>query len=336
MSNKSCFDFFKIGQNVSLRDGFGRALVALGKIRDDFFLFDADVRGGTGAKVFADVFSERVVQFGIAEQNMMGAAAGFADAGLLPVVVGFSSFTVMRAHEQLRTAVCYGRRNVKICCSHLGLDVGPDGATAQMLEDIATCRAIPTLKVMVPACANEIQPMFEAVLNEPGPVYMRIGRSPGPILYENPGPIKFGQADVMRDGQDVAIIACGSRVSASIEAANKLKSEGVSARVVNMRSIKPIDKEVIRSCCNEVGAIVTVEDHTIYGGMGSAISEVVVQTIPVPVEILGIKDIFGRSGEHYELFARYGIDVPDIVEAAKKVIKRKQQGMDGRKNETKK
>ena len=323
MSMRPQFEFFKKGQSVSLREGFGRALVALGRIRDDFFLFDADVRGGTGAKPFAEAFPERVLQFGIAEQNVMAAAAGFADTSIIPVVVGFSAFTIMRAHEQLRTAVCYGKRNVKICCSHLGVDVGPDGATAQMLEDLATCRAVPTLKVMVPACANEIQPMFEAVLNEPGAVYMRIGRSPTPILYEDPGPINVGKADVIRQGHDVAIITCGSRVVASLQAAEQLEANGISARVINLRSIKPIDLEAIRSCCDEVGAIVTVEDHTIYGGMGSAVAEAVVQTHPVPVEIVGIRDRFGRSGEHYELYAMYSIDVPHIVEAAEKVIKRK-------------
>jgi len=317
------FDFFKKDQSVSLREGFGRALVSLGQKRDDFLLFDADVCGGTGAKPFADAFPNRVMQFGIAEQNMVAAAAGFADTGLIPVVAGFSAFVVMRAHEQLRTAVCYGKRNVKICCSHLGLDVGPDGATAQMLEDLATCRAIPTLKVLVPACANEIQPMFNAVLNEPGPIYMRIGRSPTPILYENPGPIEIGKADILRQGSDVAIIACGSRVAASLQAAEKLEAEGVSARVINLRSIKPIDSKLIQDCCHELGAIVTVEDHSIYGGMGSAVAEVVVQMSPVPVKILGVKDKFGRSGEHYELFAQYGIDVPDIIDAAKKVIKQK-------------
>jgi len=317
------FDFFNKGQSVSLREGFGRALVALARIREDFFLFDADVRGGTGAKPFADIFPERVLQFGIAEQNMMGASAGFADSGLIPVVVGFSAFTVMRAHEQLRTAVCYGHRNVKICCSHIGVDVGPDGATAQMLEDLATCRAIPNLKVMVPACANEIQPMLEAVLNESGPVYMRIGRSPAPILYENPNPIDIGKADVVRHGVDVAIIACGSRVEASLRAAQQLEVNNISTRVINLRSIKPIDLETIQRCCQEVGAIVTVEDHNIYAGMGSAVAEVVVQTHPVPVEILGVRDQFGRSGENYDLFAKYCIDVPDIVEAANRVIKRK-------------
>ncbi len=317
------FDFFPAGRSVSLREGFGRALVTLGKRREDFYLFDADVRGGTGAKPFAEAFPGRVVQFGIAEQNTMAAAAGFVDTGLVPVVVGFSAFTVMRAHEQLRTAVCYGRRNVKICCSHLGVDVGPDGATAQMLEDLATCRAIPTLKVLVPACANEIQPMFETVLNEPGPVYMRIGRSPTPVLYANPGPIRIGQADVLRDGRDVALIACGSRVAAALAAADQLEGQGIAARVINLRSLKPLDLEVIGACCQETGAIVTVEDHTIYGGMGSAVAEAVVQMHPVPMEILGIRDRFGRSGEHHELFALYGIDVPDIVAAARKVMTRK-------------
>ncbi len=320
------FQLFHKDQRISLREGFGRALIALGKIRDDFYVFDADVRGGTGSKPFAELFPERVLQFGIAEQNMMAAAAGFEDSGLIPVVVGFSSFTIMRAHEQLRTAVCYGNRNVKICCSHLGLDVGPDGATAQMLEDIATCRAIPKLKVVIPACANEIQPMLEAVLNEPGPVYMRIGRSPAPIIYENPGLIKIGKADILRHGNDVAIIACGSRVEAALQAAGQLKNDGISARVINLRSIKPIDYETIKSCCKEAGAIVTVEDHNKYGGMGGAVAELTAQIYPVPIEIVAVNDAFGRSGENFELFKMYGIDVQDIIKSAKKAIERKNNG----------
>ncbi|MBN2374044.1 hypothetical protein JXL19_09685 [bacterium] len=325
MSESPKFDFFKKDQEVSLREGFGRALVALGKAREDFFLFDADVAGGTGSKPFTDVFPERVIQFGIAEQNMMGAAAGFADTGLIPVVVGFGTFTIMRAHEQLRTAICYGNRNVKICCSHLGVDAGPDGATAQMIEDLATCRAIPGLKVMVPACANEIQPMFESVLNEPGPVYMRIGRSPAPVIYENPGLIKIGMADILREGEDVSIITCGSRVAAALKASKQLESDSISSRVINLRSIKPIDLDIIRSCCVKTGAIVTVEDHNIYGGLGSAVAEKIVQIEPVPVEIVGINDRFGCSGENYELFSKYHIDIEDIVTAVKKAYKRKKK-----------
>ena len=320
---KAQFDFFKTTQEVSLRDGFGRALVALGKIRNDFRMFDADVRGGTGAKPFYEKFPERVIQFGIAEQNVMGAAAGFADSGLIPVVVGFSAFTVMRSHEQLRTAVCYGRKNVKICCSHLGIDTGPDGASAQMLEDLATCRAIPNCKVFVPACANEIQPMFEAILDEPGPVYMRIGRSPCPVLYENSSNMKLGKGDILRDGFDATIIACGSRVAAALQAAIQLEQNGISARVINMRCIKPIDVELIAQCCDETGAIVTVEDHNVFGGLGSAVAESVVQYKPVPMEMVAVLDQFGRSGEHFELYAKYNIDVPDIVEATIKVFKRK-------------
>lgn len=319
------FNYFEKDLGVSLREGFGRALVTLGKLRDDFYLFDADVRGGTGAKVFAETFPDRVLQFGIAEQNTMAAAAGFADSGLIPVVVGFSAFTIMRAHEQLRTAVCYAHRNVKICCSHIGVDVGPDGATAQMLEDLATCRAIPNLKVLVPACANEIQPMFRAILETPGPVYMRIGRSPSPIIYDAPQKIEIGKADILKEGRDVTIIACGSRVSAALEAGKGLDSIGIAARIINLRSIKPIDTEIINCCCHETGAIVTVEDHTIYGGMGSAIAEVAVNTRPVPIKIIGIQDSFGRSGEHYELNSAYQIDVKDIVNGAKEVLNRKQR-----------
>lgn len=317
------FNYYSIGKNISLRDGFGRSLVSLGRNRDDFILFDADVRGGTGSKLFADTFPERVIQFGIAEQNVMAAAAGFASTGLIPLVVGFGPFTIMRSHEQLRTAVCWGQRNVKVCCSHLGLDVGPDGASAQMLEDLAICRSIPNLKVIVPACANEVQNMFESVLNDPGPVYMRIGRSPSPVIYENPGSINFGEADILQNGNDVAIIACGSRVHTALLAAKKLLKIGISTRVINLRSIKPIDRMTIKECCEEVGAIVTIEDHNIYGGMGSAVAEVVVEMNPVPMVILGVRDKFGRSGEHFELFKEYGIDIPDIVTAAKNLLKRK-------------
>ena len=317
------YEYFDLGKSVSLRDGFGRALVTLGKIRNDFYLFDADVQGGTGAKVFAETFPDRVIQFGIAEQNMMGAAAGFADIGLIPIVVGFSSFTVMRAHEFLRTAVCYGERNVKICCSHLGIDVGEDGATAQMLEDISTTRSIPNLKVLVPACANEIQPMFKAILNDPSPVYMRIGRSPTPVIYKDIGEIEIGKADTVNGGDDLTIIACGSRVAPSLEVAQYLETQNIYVRVINLRSIKPIDKELIILAAEETGAIVTVEDHNIYGGMGSAVAEVVVTNKPVPMEIVGVKDKFGRSGSHTELNKLYGIDKKSILQAVKKVLLRK-------------
>lgn len=317
------FEFFPKGREVSMREGFGRAMVALGRQRSDFYLFDADVAGGTGAKPFTAAFPERTLQFGIAEQNLMAAAAGFADTGLIPVVVGFAAFTLMRSHEQLRTAVCYGQRNVKICCSHLGVDVGPDGATAQMLEDLATCRAIPGLMVLVPACANEIQPMLAAALDAPGPVYMRIGRSPSPVVYENPGHLAIGSADVIRDGIDLTIVACGTRVAAALDAAKRLELEGTSVRVVNLRSIKPLDVALIERCCRETGALVTVEDHSIFGGMGGAVAETVVQVCPVPMELVAVRDCFGRSGEHTELFRAFHIDVADIIVAARSVRRRK-------------
>ncbi len=323
MRAKLDFNFFDKGDSISLREGFGRALLTLAQNRTDFYLFDADVRGGTGAKIFAESYPDRVIQFGIAEQNVMAAAAGFADTGLIPLVVGFGAFTIMRAHEQLRTAVCYGDRNVKICCSHLGVDVGPDGATAQMLEDLATCRSIPGLTVLVPACANEIQPMLQYVINEPGPVYMRIGRSPTPVIYENPAEVGINEADLLIDGKDVFIIACGSRVWPAINVATEMSNNGTSVGVVNMRTIKPIDKKIIGYCCDKAGALVTVEDHNIIGGMGSAVAELVVQRNPVPIEILGIKDEFGKSGEHTELFEKYGISDDAIKSALIKVMGRK-------------
>jgi transketolase len=316
--------WWNVGEEISLRDAFGRALCHLAGEREDFVLFDADVAGGTGAKPFIEEHPGRVMQFGIAEQNMMAAAAGFATGGLIPVVSGFAAFLMMRSHEQLRTAVAFGGRNVKVCCSHVGLDVGPDGATAQMLEDLAVARSIPKMTVVVPADANELMMALEAILDRPGPTYMRIGRSEAPVFLDgNEHRFEVGRASVHRRGDDVALIACGPLVARALDAAETLAGEGISATVINLSTIKPIDEECVVEAARRTGAIVTAEDHNIHGGMGSAVCEVLSQKAPTPVEMVAVKDVFGASGEAPELAERFGIAAADIAAAAHRAVERK-------------
>lgn len=315
--------YWKIGDQISLRDAFGRALTCLGSIRDDFVLFDADVAGGTGAKPFVQAFPEKVVQFGIAEQNMMAAAGGFADTGIIPVVTTFAAFGTMRAHEQFRTAIAYAGRNVKLCCSHLGVDVGPDGATAQMLEDLATIRAIPGVTVVVPADANQMLQALPVVLDHPGPVYMRIGRSPAPVITPADTTFTIAKASRLRDGNDVTLIATGVMVARALAAAENLENDGINARVINLSTIKPLDKEELLQAAIETGALVTAEDHSVLGGMGSAVAEFLAENHPVPISFVGVRDRFGKSGEPDELARLFGLTAEDIHKAAKSVIARK-------------
>jgi len=316
-------EYWNVGEKVSLRDAFGRILIHSAEKRDDFVLFDADVAGGTGAKPFVQKFPERVMQFGIAEQNMMAAAGGFSDVGIIPVVSTFAVFGTMRAHEQFRTAVAYPNRNVKLCCSHLGMDVGPDGATAQMLEDLAIMRSIPNVTVVIPADANELMKAFPAILNKKGPVYMRIGRSPAPVIFDSKQEYRIGKATRVKEGKDITIIATGVMVARAIETARILSKEGISARVVNLSTIKPLDDKEILSAANETGAIVTAEDHSVMGGMGSAIAEFAIENCPIPMKIVGVKDHFGKSGEPEELAECFGLTARHISEAVIEVLKRK-------------
>lgn len=315
--------YWNQGESISLRDAFGRGLTHLAGKRDDFVLFDADVAGGTGAKPFVNAFPEKTIQFGIAEQNMMAAAAGFADSGIIPVVTTFAAFGVMRAHEQFRTAIAYADRNVKLCCSHVGLDVGPDGATAQMLEDLATMRAIPNVTVVVPADANQLMQALPAILDHKGPVYMRIGRSPTPIITEPTEPFAIGKAYRMKEGKDLTIVATGVMVARALEAAEILQQEGITARVVNLATIKPLDRNELLAAAHETGAILTAEDHNMLGGMGSAVAELLCQTLPIPMKIIGVQDQFGKSGEPEELAERFGLSSRHLASAAKELLKHK-------------
>ena len=306
----------------SLREAFGKSLSALADEFPKLVVLDADIAGGTGVHHFRKSHPERFIQFGIAEQNMMAAAGGMAAVGLMPVVTTFAVFC-LRAIEQARLSLCYARRNAKIVASHPGLDVGPDGGSAQALEDLACFRAIPGMTVISPADAVEMAQATRAILEYDGPVYMRTGRSPSPRLFGADHKFEIGKGQILRAGTDLTIIACGTEVARALEAADTLKEDGISARVVNMPTIKPIDSDLIARCARETGAIVTAEDHNIHGGLGGAVAESLAATIPCPVEFIGVKDVFGASGEPEELAYAFEISAPFIVAAARKVLKRK-------------
>jgi transketolase len=308
----------------SLREAFGKTLSSLADEFPRLVVLDADIAGGTGVHHLRKSHPERVVQFGIAEQNMMAAAGGMAAVGLLPVVTTFAVFC-LRAVEQARLSLAYARRNAKIVASHPGLDVGPDGGSAQALEDLAAFRAIPGMTVISPADATETALATRAILEFEGPVYMRTGRSAAPRIFGDEHRFEIGKGQVLRDGRDVTIIACGVEVSRALAAWETLKAEGIRARVVNMPTIKPIDAALIRKCAKETGAFVTAEDHNIHGGLGSAVAEVLAASVPCPIEFVAVRDTFGASGEPDELAEHFQISAPFIADAARRAVKRKKK-----------
>lgn len=312
-----------IGSNGdSLREAFGRALVNLADAYPRLVVLDADIAGGTGTHHMRKNYPERFFQFGIAEQNMMAVAAGMAAVGLLPVVTTFAVFC-LRALEQTRLSIAYAQRNVKIVASHPGLDVGPDGGSAQCLEDLAAFRAIPNMTVISPADPVEMAFATRAILDLDGPVYMRTGRSPARRLFNADHDFVIGKGQILREGKDVTLIACGVEVARALEAHDLLRADGVQACVVNMPTIKPIDSALIQRCALETGCFVTAEDHTIFGGLGSAVAEALSAVIPSPIEFIGVKDTFGESGDPAALAEAYGLTAPYIAAAAKRAIARK-------------
>jgi transketolase len=306
----------------SLREAFGKALTGLAAQYPHLVVLDADIAGGTGVHHFRKTYPERLLQFGIAEQNMMAAAGGMAAVGLLPVVTTFAVFC-LRAIEQARLSIAYAKRNVKIVASHPGLDVGPDGGSAQALEDMAAFRAIPGMTVISPADPTEMALATKAVLDYDGPVYMRTGRSPATRLFGEEHTFRIGKGQILRDGRDVTLVACGVEVARALEAAGMLAHESISARVVNMATVKPIDAELLRTCAEDTGAFVTAEDHTILGGLGGAVAEALARHHPAPIEFVGLDDRFGESGEPAELAEHCGIGAAAIAAAARRVLLRK-------------
>lgn len=305
------------------REAYGNALVAVGAKNKNIVVLDADLSKSTKTNVFKEQFPDRFFNVGIAEQNLISVGAGLAAAGKIPFVSSFAMFATGRAFEQIRNAVCYPKLNVKVCATHAGITVGEDGATHQSLEDIACMRVLPNMTVVVPADEAETTSVIEWAANYQGPVYVRLGRAG--VDDTTPAGYQFvpGKSQTLVEGADLTIIACGALVGPAVEGAKELAQAGISARVINMASIKPIDKDAIVKAAQETGAILTAEEHNVLGGLGSAVAEVVVQEAPVPMAFVGVQDSFGESGTPKELMAKYGLTAKDIVAAAKKLVARK-------------
>jgi transketolase len=305
------------------RDGYGRGLVKLGEKYKDVVVLSADLTESTRANWFRDKFPGRFFSFGVAEQDMMSTAAGFALSGKVPFCCSFGVFASGRAWEQLRISAAYMNLNINIGGTHGGITVGADGATHQALEEIALMRILPNMSVIVPCDAVEAEKATIAAAGIKGPVYLRLGRENVPSLSDESEDFIPGKARILKQGNDVTIIACGIMVYHAVLAADILDKEGINARVINLHTIKPIDKDAILSSAKQTGALVTAEEHLIAGGMGSAVSEVLSQNMPVPVEMVGIKDRFGESGSPWELMKKLCLMPEDIVKAAKNAVDRK-------------
>ena len=309
-----------MAEKIATREAYGNALAELGE-KYDFVVLDADLAAATKTGTFKKKFPERFFNCGIAEGNMMSVAAGLAAAGKVVFASSFAMFAAGRAYEQIRNSIGYPHLNVKIGATHAGITVGEDGATHQCIEDFALMRAIPGMTVINPADAVEARAAVEAAMNFNGPVYMRFGRYAVPVINdESTFKFEIGKGVNMRDGKDVTIVATGMLVYMALEAAEVLKNEGIDVRVINISTIKPIDKDIILDAARKTGAIVTAEEHSIIGGLGSAVSEVVCEGFPVPVVKLGIEDKFGKSGKVPPLLEAYGLTVENIVAKAKAAI----------------
>ncbi len=307
-------------RKVATRAGYGATLAELGAIRDDFVVLDADLAAATQTGMFKKAFPERFYDCGIAEQNMVSIAAGIAATGKKVFCSSFAMFAAGRAFEQVRNSIGYPHLNVIIGATHAGISVGEDGATHQCNEDIALMRSIPGMTIINPADETEAKLAVAAALDHDGPVYLRFGRLAVPVIFGEDYKFQIGKGVELKEGSDVTIIASGLMVNEAIEAYDLLKAEGISARVINMATIKPLDKEIVLKAAKETGAIVTAEEHSVIGGLGSAVSEVVCEEYPVPVIKLGVNDRFGHSGPAVKLLDEFGLRAVNIAEKAKKAI----------------
>jgi transketolase len=309
------------------RDGFGEGLLELGKTHPNVVALSGDLEDSARAVWFKRDYPERFFSVGIAEQDMIGTAAGLALAGKIPFACSFSEFVTGKALEQLRMAVCYQRLNVKIAGSHGGLSVGADGATAEALEEFGHMRTLPYMTVIVPCDALEAKKATIACADYPGPVFLRLGRAPVPLLTKESDPYRIGEALVMRPGNDVTIVACGVMVAHALQAAERLAQDDIQARVVNLHTIKPLDQATLVAAARETGAMVTAEEHTILGGLGGAVAELLAQHVPVPMRFVGVFDMFGTSGDPADLLKAFHLMPEDIVKAVKDVLRLKQNAL---------
>ncbi len=310
---------YQIGEKVATREAYGKALVEFGA-NENIVVLDADLSKSTKTEGFKKTYPERFVNMGIAEGNMMAVAAGLASCGKTVFASSFAMFAAGRAFEQIRNSIGYPHLNVKIGATHAGISVGEDGATHQCLEDIGIMRTIPGMVILNPADATESRLAVKAAIEHDGPVYLRFGRLAVPTIFGDDYKFEIGKGVELVQGTDVTIIGTGLLVPAAMEAAEILKEQGISARVINMATIKPIDKDIIVKAAKETGAIVTAEEHNVMGGLGSAVAEVLCESCPVPMLRVGTQDVFGKSGKPNTLLEMYGLDAKTIVEKAKAAI----------------
>ena len=309
-------------KKIATRESYGNALVELGKENPDIVVLDADLAAATKTGVFKKEFPERHIDCGIAECNMVGIGAGLAAAGMIPFVSSFAMFAAGRAFEQVRNSVGYPHLNVKIGATHGGISVGEDGATHQCCEDIALMRTIPGMTVIVPSDDVEAKAAVKAATEMEGPVYMRFGRLAVPVINDTADyKFEIGKGTVLKEGADVAIIANGLCVAEALEAAKKLEADGINAKVINMATVKPLDEELVLEAAKETGKVVTVEEHSVIGGLGSAVCDVLSEKLPTPVLKIGVNDVFGHSGPAVELIKEFGLDGDSIAQKVKDFVK---------------
>lgn len=314
-----------MSEKMATREAYGKALAEFGE-KYDFVVLDADLAEATKTGIFKKAFPNRFFDCGIAEGNMMSVAAGLATTGKTVFASSFAMFAAGRAFEPVRNSICYPHLNVKIGATHAGISVGEDGATHQCLEDISLMRTIPGMVVLNPADATEARAVVEAAINHDGPVYMRFGRLAVPTIFDKESfKFEIGKSQKLRDGKDVTIISTGLLTSVAIDACELLKNDGIDARLVNMASIKPIDRDAVISAANDTGCILTCEEHNVIGGLGSAVTEVACETKPVPVVRHGIYDVFGKSGKAVDLLVDFGLTAEVIAQKAKLAISLKNQ-----------
>lgn len=311
-------------KNIATREAYGKTLAKLASENKNVVVLDADLSKSTKTAEFKKVCPERFINMGIAEGNMMGVAAGLSTCDKIPFASTFAVFATGRAFEQIRNSICYPNLNVKVCATHAGITVGEDGGSHQSVEDISLMRSLPNMTVISPSDAVETEKVIEAVAKYDGPCYVRLGRAAVPVINDNEDyKFEIGKGVELKEGSDITIMATGIMVSTCMEACEELEKEGIKARLVNIHTIKPIDKCIIEKAAKETGCIVTVEEHSIIGGLGSAVCEVASETCPVPVVRVGIKDVFGQSGKPAELLEAYGLTKKGVVEKVKEAMKLK-------------
>lgn len=317
-----------LGQKPT-RFGFGEGLVVLGERHDNVIVLGGDITGSVMTSMFKDKFPDRFFSIGIAEQNATTIAAGLALSGKIPFFASYGAFCAFRNADQLRISVAYNEANVKIGGGHAGISVGPDGATHQVLEEVAFLRTLPNMTMLVPADFEEAKKATIAMGEMHGPAYIRFGRSPVPMFTTPDSPFEIGKAQVLTDGNDVALIACGAMVWEALLAAQELAKKGIAARVINSPSIKPFDFATVTQAARDCGAIVTAEEHQVHGGLGGAVAECTAKNAPVPIEFVGVKDSFGGSGEPEELMVKFGLTWREIYASALVAMERRDKGSTG-------